>query len=194
MRLSPVLAVSGALLAALVSTPAWAADPTPTASAPAPTASPTPAPVTPSVPVTPPAAGPPPATKVSGSLRLSARSGPVGTKISVTPSAPCVATDGTVVPLADVILMTKAHFDSPKPFDPDAERLVDTDGSGAWTTTLTVPASAKAGVTYVVAAICITSTKDDATAVRVYKPVTFVVSASKAPVATPVPGTPKFTG
>jgi cytoskeletal protein RodZ len=181
-------------------TPTVTASVTPTAT-PSTTASATPSsPVspTPSASVTPtPSTSPtPPADDfLTGEFSYAPGHGKPGTVIAVKSKDLCVDSAGKVGTHVEVIMINAADIDS-EDFPLTEDKLLATDSSGAWATTLKIPAKAKAGDVYVLDAACFAAgaTVDD-DPFLIYAPTEFTVTeAAKAPVATPVTGNPKFTG
>jgi hypothetical protein len=191
--------------------------PTPTTSTSTPTATPTSTPTgTPKATPT----GTPTATPTStspsepgdlatGTMSLTPDHGAPGTVTTAKSVTPCVV-KGVTGKVAEVALLDGADFaDSTVKTkalraksikaaadvlpNPVQDKFVSLDKAGNWSVPLTVPKTAKVGDIYIAIAICGPSVDQDAT--MIYDAVPFVVtSAPQAPVATPVPGKPSYTG
>jgi hypothetical protein len=195
--------IAGALMLSfgLAPTTAFAADTIPdpagtsavTAQEPTPTDTPTPTP-TPTETTTPPDDGE--GDYLPGQFVLTPLSGKPGSTFTVTSKTPCVDSDGKVGPQAEVVAIDEAALDDDDAY-PTFDKILATDSSGGWTTTAKVPATAKTGDIYFVIAACFEAGPigDETEPFLVYDFQEFTVTpADKAPVATPVPGNPDFTG
>lgn len=189
--------------------------PTPTVSAtvepPAPT---TPAPTTTAT-VTPTPTGDPTATPTStptttptptdpgdtdpleGQFVRTPASGQPGTTVKVTSKTLCVDADGKVGNQVEVVLVSEDAL-SDEDGRPTIDKVIKTDDTGAWKTSVKIPTSAKVGAIYYVIAACFptgTTIDKDTEPFLVYDFQEFTVTgADQAPIADPVPGDPNFTG
>jgi hypothetical protein len=121
--------------------------------------------------------------------------GEPGTVITVKSTDPCVDSDGKVGPTAELAFLTGDL--ASEDFGLVADKFLSTDSSGAWSTTVKAPKTAKDGDLYYLYAACYATDKvdEDTEPFLGYDLQAFMVTkADKAPVATPVPGNPHFTG
>jgi hypothetical protein len=137
---------------------------------------------------------PPDGDILSGQFSMQPDHGKPGTVITVKSTTPCVDGAGKVGPQVEFVMFNEADLDGPLTVD----KVISTDASGAWTTTAKVPATAKDGDLLFVIAACFAEGSPaglDGTPFLIYDPQEFTVTkADKAPIATPVPGDPHFTG
>ena len=113
--------------------------------------------------------------------------------VTTTSVTPCTDAENQVGQFAVVLLFDAAEVDDENPA-PVVEQVARTSEYGRWTTTVTVPKTAKNGDTYVAIAACFAGA-DSNEPFRVYESEEFVVAvAPTAPPASPVAGKPAFTG
>jgi hypothetical protein len=140
-----------------------------------------------------------------GTFTYTPATGAPGTTVTVSSATSCRGEDGEVFPYAAVWLMDEKSFDiiADDDFDNDdtadlaGEQIIDLSESktGDWESSVTIPADAENGVTYVIIAVCMASLDEDEDPGLVYEPGTFLVAkAPEAPVASPVDSNPTYTG
>jgi hypothetical protein len=133
---------------------------------------------------------------LTGAFGLKPASGKPGTVITLSSKDPCVDADGKVGSHVEVFVISETDYSDDTPVTLD--EVISTDATGGWTATAKVPATAKTGEVYFADAACFAAgvkVDDDATPFLVYDYQEFTVTqADKAPVASPVPGNPHFTG
>jgi hypothetical protein len=189
--LLPTVAFADSAPSALVAAAAQAAaDPSATPEAPTPTATTDPTPT-----ADPADPADPGDDYLIGDFTRTPAYGPPGTVITVKSTDPCVDSKGKVGPAAELFFLSgDPNTDD---FGLVADKVLSTDKSGAWSTTVKAPKTAKDGDIYYLIAACFSTDKidDNTDPFLIYNQQAFMVTkADKAPVATPVPGNPNFTG
>lgn len=128
---------------------------------------------------------------LAGLFTLAPSSGAPGAVVTAAAVTPCVNTGKQVGQFAAVLLVDAAELNDENS-GLVVEQVARTSESGGWTTTMTVPKTAKNGDTFVVFAACFAGA-NSSDPFLVYAPEKFVV-APPARTATPVTGKPAFTG